>query len=127
MILRRRRARPEILFDPEPDADSDTITVAVGESSPNPEEFYDRHQRRPEVLRAIRKLDPTLREPIHMQMTQGSSVREIGRALDISQAAVKSRLHRARLRLSAMHNLKPFAAYRHDSFSKSEALSPAFD
>jgi predicted RNA polymerase sigma factor len=35
-------------------------------------------------------------------LTQEASVKEIGRALNISEASVKARLYRARLRLSTM-------------------------
>jgi DNA-directed RNA polymerase specialized sigma24 family protein len=37
-----------------------------------------------------------------MQMTKGSPIREIGLALNLSEAAVKTRLHRARRQVS-MH------------------------
>jgi len=104
-ILRRRRARPELLFDSHPNGDFANVCFAVKDSAPNPEETYDCQQRRLKVLRAVRNLNPHLREPIHMQMTQGVSVKEIGQVLDISEAAVKARLRRARLRLSAMDDL----------------------
>jgi RNA polymerase sigma-70 factor, ECF subfamily len=111
MVLRRRRNRPETLFDFQSDVGDETTYFAVKESAPNPEEICDRRQRRFKVLRAIRSLHPGLQEPIQMQMTQGSSIREISQALDISETAVKTRLYRARLRLSAMHNLKHFVSH----------------
>lgn len=100
MILRRRRAHPETLFDPHPDSQEDTPCFEVKDSSPNPEQICDMRQRRIRVLHAIRNLDPRLQTPIRMQMTMGSSIKEIGRALNISEAAVKARLYRARRRLS---------------------------
>jgi DNA-directed RNA polymerase specialized sigma24 family protein len=54
------------------------------------------------VMRAIGTLCPNLREPIHLRVTQEASVKEISRALNISEASVKARLYRARLRLSTM-------------------------
>jgi RNA polymerase sigma-70 factor, ECF subfamily len=101
MILRRKRARPEILFDPQPSASSDTAAFQVKDPALNPEEAYHQRERRTALLLAIRNLDPHLRRPLQMQMSKGASVREISRALNISKAAVKTRLHRARLRLSA--------------------------
>ena len=101
MILRRRRARPEILFDPQPDGHAKTSYFEVKDSAPNPEQAYDLDQRRVTLLRAVYSLDSCLRTPIQMRMARGSSIKEIGRALKISQAAVKTRLHRARRRLSA--------------------------
>jgi RNA polymerase sigma-70 factor (ECF subfamily) len=101
IILRNRRARPEVLFDPQADDQCETIFFEPKDPAPNPEEAYDLRQRRLRTLRAIRRLDPKLRAPIRMQMKQGWSVREISQALNISEAAVKSRLYHARQRLSA--------------------------
>ena len=99
MILRRRRARPETSFDPQPDHREDTPCFEIKDPSPNPEQICDWRQRRVRVLHLIRNLDPRLQTPIRMQITMDSSMKEIGCALNISQAAVKARLHRARHRL----------------------------
>lgn len=100
MILRRRRARPEILFDPQPDTTSEAVFVDLKDSAPNPEEAYCQRQRRIVLFRAIRNLSPHLRRPLQMKMKRESSIKEISRALNISEAAAKTRLHRARLKLS---------------------------
>ncbi len=99
MTLRRRRARPETLFDPHSDSREDTLCFEIKDSSHSPEQICDLRQRRGRVLHAIRNLDPGLQTPIRMRMTMGYSIKEIGRALNLSQAAVKARLHRARRRL----------------------------
>ena len=128
MILRRRRNRPETLVDFQSGAGDETTCFTVKDPAPGPEEICDRRQRRFNVLRAIRNLHPGLREPIHMQMTQGASIREISRALDISETAVKARLYRARLRLSAIHGLTRSAAHHSDvllSAADSDAELPA--
>lgn len=101
MILRRRRVRQEIQFDPRPESWVEDFRFEFKDSAPNPEEVCDTLQRRVILRRAIRQLIPRLRDPIQMQLGRGSSVKEIGRALGISTAAVKTRLHRARLRVSA--------------------------
>jgi RNA polymerase sigma-70 factor (ECF subfamily) len=101
LILRKRRARSEILFDPQPDAQPDAFCFEVRDSAPTPEQIYDLRHRRIRLIRAIRDLDAKFRRPVQMQMVTESSMKEIGRALKISEAAVKARLHRARLRLSA--------------------------
>lgn len=100
MVLRKQRVRPEVLFDAQPDDRCETIFFEPKDPAPNPEEVYDLHQRQTKALSAIRRLDPKLRAPIGMQMKQGWSIREMSRALNISEAAVKSRLHRARQKLS---------------------------
>jgi RNA polymerase sigma-70 factor (ECF subfamily) len=100
MTLRRRRVRPEILFDPQPDPRSEPVFVELKDPAPNPEEAYEFRQRRIFLYRAIRKLSPYLKRPLQMQMRSESSINEISKALGISVAATKTRLHRARLALS---------------------------
>lgn len=99
MILRRRRARAEVFFDPQPDG-SEPCSFEIRDSAPNPEQVYDLQQRRVNLLNAIVHLNDQLRTPLEMQMTNGSPIKEIGRALSISEAAVKTRLHRARRQIS---------------------------
>ncbi len=99
MTLRRRRTRPEVLFDPQPDDRSEAIPFEVKDSAPNPEDLCVLSQHRYRTLRAIHRLNPRLRTPLRMQVMRGWSVREISRALNITEAAVKSRLSRARQQL----------------------------
>jgi RNA polymerase sigma-70 factor, ECF subfamily len=107
MILRKRRSRPEMLFDPQPDQRRcETISFEVKDSAPNPEEACDLRQRQIWTLGAIRRLDPKLRAPLRMQMMHEWSVKEISQALNISEAAAKSRLYRARQQLSS-RNVNP--------------------
>jgi RNA polymerase sigma-70 factor, ECF subfamily len=100
MVLRKRGARGEVLFDLQRNDRSETIIFEVKDSAPNPEEAYDLYERQLKTLQAISCLDPHLREPIRMQVIHGWSVSDISCALNISEAAVKSRLCRARKRLS---------------------------
>ena len=119
MILRKRRVRSEVLFDPQPDDRSEGITFEVRDSAPNPEELCVMHQRRRRTLRAIRRLSPRLQAPIRMQIVRGWSIGEISRALNISESAVKSRLYRARLWLSAAHEPNAFVRSKKDLFAQS--------
>jgi RNA polymerase sigma-70 factor, ECF subfamily len=100
MVLRKRRVRSEVLFPPQPDDRGEVMAFEVRDPTPNPEELSILHQRQHRTLRAIHRLSPHLRVPIRMQLTRGWSIGEISRALNISEAAVKSRLYRARLQLS---------------------------
>lgn len=104
MILRKRRSRPEVLIEPQPDEGGEAIFFEVRDSSPNPEETCHLHHRQLKLLRAVGRLDPKLRAPIVMRWIQGRSMKEISRELDITVAAVKARLYRARQRLSAKHD-----------------------
>jgi RNA polymerase sigma-70 factor, ECF subfamily len=120
MILRKRRTRPEVLFDPQPNhRGCETTFFEVKDSAPNPEEAYDLRQRQARTLRAIRRLDPKLQAALRMQMKYEWSVKEISQALSISEAAAKSRLYRARQQLStrnahhtsfAIHHLQSHSA-----------------
>jgi RNA polymerase sigma-70 factor (ECF subfamily) len=101
MVLRKRRTRPEVLFDPQPHDRCETRFFEPEDPSPNPEEAYGLRQRQIKTLRAIRRLNPKLQVPIRLQMKHGWSLKEISQSLDISEAAVKSRIYRARQRLSA--------------------------
>jgi RNA polymerase sigma-70 factor (ECF subfamily) len=102
MIIRKRRTRPEILFDPQLDFATDACAFQIKDSTPNPEQVYDMQQRRANLVHAIRNLKEHLRIPLQMQVTRESPIKEIGRTLNLSEAAVKTRLHRARRQIS-MH------------------------
>lgn len=104
MLLRKRRTRAEILIDPQPDGQTEESYFDFRDSAPNPEQIYELRQRQIRLLRGIRKLGPLLEKPIRMRMTKGSSLKEIGEALNISEGAVKARLHRARRRLSTSYH-----------------------
>jgi RNA polymerase sigma-70 factor (ECF subfamily) len=99
-ILRKRRAHPEILFDPGANADDNGPHVEVMDSSPNPEQIVGYRQRRIQLMRAIQGLNPKLRIPIQLLITQECSLKEICAALGIPQTTAKARLYRARHRLT---------------------------
>jgi RNA polymerase sigma-70 factor (ECF subfamily) len=112
MILRKRHARSKILEAPQPGERCETVFSELRDGSPNPEEAYDLYQRQIKTLDAIRRLNPKLQTPLRMQVTHGWSVREICEALNVSEAAVKSRLVRARRRLSTtLADQKRFATH----------------
>jgi RNA polymerase sigma-70 factor, ECF subfamily len=101
-ILCQRRVRGEIKFASQSDNHADAVSLEIKDPTPNPEQLCDLRQRRVTLLRAIRKLDSRLRKPVQMRMMNESSLKEISRTLNISEGAVKVRLYRARLRLSAV-------------------------
>jgi RNA polymerase sigma-70 factor, ECF subfamily len=99
IILRKRRVRPEISFDRPNETGEEISSFEFRDAGPSPEQICVQRQRCARVLSAIERLQPRLRQVIEMQMKQSRSVREIAQALGISEAAVKSRLLRARARL----------------------------
>ena len=100
MVLRKRRSRAEIMFAAESDGSLETVCFEVMDSALNPEEICALRQRQRRIQLAVRQLDPHLREAILMRVTQERSIKEIGRTLNISEAAVKTRIHRARAKLA---------------------------
>ena len=58
MILRKRRARAEILFDPQPDSGVEAVCFEVKDTGPNPEEACDLRRRQARLLEAIGKAQP---------------------------------------------------------------------
>jgi RNA polymerase sigma-70 factor, ECF subfamily len=102
MVLRKRRVRSEICFDPQSESRAETAPLEIRDSAPNPEQLCDLSQRRTILIRAVGKLRAPLRAPIQMRMETESSLKEISQRLRISEGAVKARLHRARARLSSV-------------------------
>jgi RNA polymerase sigma-70 factor (ECF subfamily) len=62
----------------------------------NVEELYARHEAVERLRRAIRRLQPTLRNVLEIHQSNDSSVEETAELAGISVAATKSRLLRAR-------------------------------
>jgi len=100
MILRRRRIGPEVSFDRRGETGEEIPCFEFKDTGPGPEHICVHRQRYARMLRSIRKLQPRLRQVIEMRMMDNCSAREIAEALQISEAAVKSRLSRARARLA---------------------------
>jgi RNA polymerase sigma-70 factor (ECF subfamily) len=106
MVLRRRRSRPEVPFEPLPDSAEPFQTVDVRDTALNPEQHYDLRQRSHCALHAISKLNVNLRTPMATLVEQECSMKEVARTLDLSLAAVKSRLYRARKQLTRSPTFK---------------------
>jgi len=100
MVLRRRRRRPEVSFELASECGECVATIDVRDTALNPEQHYDLRQRSDRALRAIGKLNVKLRTPMATWIKQDCSIKEVARSLDLPLATVKSRLHRARKRLT---------------------------
>jgi RNA polymerase sigma-70 factor (ECF subfamily) len=66
---------------------------------PIPSELLEKDEARHALEKAINSLAPMLREVVTLRDIQNLSIRETSTILRISEAAVKTRLHRARLLL----------------------------
>lgn len=109
MILRKRRNRAEVHFELTQPGEDEVSEFEVKDLRPNPEEVYEMSERRLSVLRSISTLKPGLRSVLQSQVSQDLSMKEIAQMLDVSVAAVKARLHRARRSLTerAPNSLRP--------------------
>ena len=99
MSIRKRHARPEILLEQLFESEDDGISFDIRDCGMNPEQICDQHQRCLGMLRAMDRLDPKLQAPMRIRTLRECSIKEIAQILDVSHAAAKTRLHRARLRL----------------------------
>jgi RNA polymerase sigma-70 factor, ECF subfamily len=104
MILRRRRTRPELLTSSD-DA-NENPTLEIRDPACNPEQLCDLSQRKSHLLDAIQMLEPRLRAPMEIQLAEDYSMKELAHTLNISVAAVKARLYRARARLARRVTLR---------------------
>lgn len=101
MVIRRRcRAHAQVSFTPLSESEAEFPEFDVRDSAPTPEEVCDWKQRFDRMFRAIDRLHPTLRNVIGIQITQECSLKKMAHTLDVSVAAVKARLHRARKKLA---------------------------
>jgi RNA polymerase sigma-70 factor (ECF subfamily) len=114
VILRRRRARPEISIHHSNDVEEENSGFEFKDITPSPEHICVHRERYARVLRSIERLQPRLRQVIELQMKHNLSVKEIARALKISEAAVKSRLYRARTRLISSRVVRSSEVQAHD-------------
>ena len=110
MVLRKRRVRPEVPFELSPEADDLGAKIDVRDTALNPEQLYNLRQRSEYALHAISKLNVTLRTPMTTWIEKECSMKDVARALDLSLASVKSRLHRARKQLTCSAAFKERAS-----------------
>lgn len=100
-MMRLRRRKPEFVpVDAAEDAEGDLpIPEAMVDWCLLPEQELVRAEAREEMERAIGELPPKLRAVFVMRELEELSTEETAQALGLSEQAVKTRLHRARLLL----------------------------
>lgn len=79
-------------------------------SNDRPDETALRHETGDEVRSHLERLEPTYRLPLILRYWHDLSYAEIAAIMGISEAAVKSRLHRARLQMAEHITKRPAAA-----------------
>lgn len=100
MQRRRNAAGPQLLsFEMEDDADAFTAPRLLTDWSEQPVDIALDHELHEQMQEAIAALPPALRIVFLWRDLEGLSTAETAEIVGISEAAVKVRLHRARLQL----------------------------
>jgi RNA polymerase sigma-70 factor, ECF subfamily len=99
MRLRRRRPERMVSLDEDVKTEEDSIPREVADWSPNPEQLYSQAELKDILSKTIQGLSPGFRTVFVLRDVEGLSTEETAEALNLSIAAVKSRLLRARLQL----------------------------
>lgn len=99
MLLRKKRGWREISTDDPTAIVGITVSLEVRDSRPCPEERFWRLQQKGILNQALRQLKPETRAAIELRDLDERSVRETAQIMGTSVTAVKSRLHRGRVKL----------------------------
>jgi RNA polymerase sigma-70 factor (ECF subfamily) len=99
MKLRKQRAHKEVSLDEDFESDGDALPVDVPDLAPNPEQLCWASELRDILARTVEELRPILRTVFVLRDVEGLSIEQTAQVLNLSQAAVKARLWRVRLRL----------------------------
>lgn len=98
--LRSRTRKPTVSLSTEND-DGDEVELDIADETQSPELLLDRSLTRDAVRRGLASLPPDHREILLLREIQGLSYEEIAAALDLEAGTVKSRIFRARKKLSS--------------------------
>lgn len=102
MARRRRVGEPEGFDEVAPEAELPQLGLAAGwGAAMDPEALASRMEAQAQLDRALSTLAPSEREVLSLRDLEGLSGEDTAQALGLSLAAMKSRLHRARLALVA--------------------------
>jgi RNA polymerase sigma-70 factor (ECF subfamily) len=77
--------------------DGSVLTMDVEDPGPKPDEFVANARLRKTLRLALQKLPPEFRVIVFLREIEGLSTREVAEVVGISEANVKTRMHRARL------------------------------
>jgi len=99
MIVRRRKPETALVDEKDQDDDEAADETIVTDWCCMPEEELLTNESRKFMNEAILKLSPALRVVFMLRDIDGLSIKETADALELSEAAVKTRLLRARLSL----------------------------
>lgn len=95
--MRQRSVRPDLEMDAV--EDPDMMPQHFADWSMVPDHILEGSEARAEMDKAIQSLKPEMRSVFVLRDVEGLSTEETARIMNISEGAVKVRLHRARLAL----------------------------
>jgi len=104
MKLRKWRTTKEVSLDENFQAEGDMLPREVADWTPNPEELYRASELRDILIKALGELRPILRTVFVLRDMEGLSIDQTADVLQLTPAAVKARLWRARLQLRELLN-----------------------
>lgn len=99
-FLRSRKRRPTVSLSVENDEGED-MEFEIADESQSPETLLEQKLTRAAVRRGLDSLPPEQRQILLLREIQGLSYEEIAQVLELESGTVKSRIFRARKRLSA--------------------------
>lgn len=102
MKVRKAHRRKEVHVDQDRPKDTGELSLEVVDWAPNPEERYRASELRAILVKALQTLQPGLSLVFVLRDVEGLSTEQTSEALDLTQAAVKTRLMRARLQLRGL-------------------------
>jgi RNA polymerase sigma-70 factor, ECF subfamily len=116
MKLRKQRTTRESSLDEDFQAENDMLPIEVTDWAPNPEQLYWASELRDILTKCLEELRPILRTVFVLRDIEGLTIDQTAEVLEVSHAAVKARLWRARLQLREGLN---------QYFSKKRRFAPA--
>ncbi len=99
MKLRKQRTINEVSLDEDFQSYGDVLPMEVIDWAPNPEQLYWSSELRDILVNTLKELRPILRAVFILRDIEGLSTERTAEVLNLSHAAIKARLWRARLQL----------------------------
>lgn len=106
MLLRKQRTRRELPMEGVTGTDGNPMTFDIMDARPGPAEYYDHLETHASLMKAIDDLPDHLRAVAVLRLLRERSTDETGEVLGLSEAAIKSRLFRIRVRLAKTHGFE---------------------
>lgn len=97
----RSRGRKQTVSLTVEDEDEDPAELEIPDERFSPEKALEKRELRESVSRGLETLSPEYRQILLLREISGMSYEEIGKALDLEEGTVKSRIFRARKKLCA--------------------------